>query len=85
MYKILTLPKNETNLESVLLNNETDYLSYVKDKNYVDEPGFKQIMFGKPECYPAILVTHFSISMCRFIDHRIFGQYIYPHFFNTSN
>ena len=84
MYKILTLPTNKPKLESVLFNNETDYLSYLKDNNYFDDPGFKRIMFGKPKYYPAILMTHFSVSMCRFIDHTVYGQYIYPHTFNTS-
>jgi len=85
MYKILTLKANESELESVLLNDETDYMEYIKDKNYIDKHGFKQIKFGKPESYPAILVTHFSISMCKFIDHMIYGQYIYHYSFNTNS
>lgn len=77
MYKILP-PSVDDKLQSVLLNNEADYLSYIKDKNYIDEEGFKRITFGKPKSYPAILVTYFDISMCKFIPHTIYGVYTYP-------
>lgn len=84
MYKILTLPTNDAQLESVLLNNQTDYLSFIKDNNYFNESGVKLIMFGKPKCYPAILVTHFSKSRSRGIDQTIYGQYFYPNSFNAN-
>lgn len=77
MYKILTSKKNERVIDSVLLYNEEDYLSYIKDKNFVGKENFKDILFGKPRHYPAILVTHFDISMCKFINHKIYGEYIY--------
>lgn len=80
MYKVLP-PSVDDKLQSVLLNNEADYLSYIKDKNYIDEKGFKRITFGKPKSYPAILVTHFNISMCKFIPHTIYGVYTYPYSF----
>ena len=76
MYKILTSRKNERIIETVLLYNEQDYLSYIKDKCLIQTEN-KDILFGKPSSYPAILVTHFDISMCTFINHKVFGEYIY--------
>lgn len=83
MYKILSSPVNRKleKLESVLFHNEEDYSSYIKDNNYVDEEGFKKIMFSKPKSYPVILVTHFAVSMNRFVDHTVYGEYIYPYNF----
>ena len=75
MYEVLTSPANEDVLETVLLNNESDYWDYIKDNNFVNQDG-KKIMFGKPRSYPTILVTHFSASFNRFCDHRVFGEYI---------
>lgn len=77
MYKILTSEKNERVIDTVLLHDEQDYLSYIKDKNYIEKENFKDILFGKPRHYPAILVTHFSVSMCGFINHKVYGEYIY--------
>jgi len=77
MYKILTSKENEHEINTVLLYNEEDYLSYVKDNNLIEKENFKDILFGKPKHYPAILVTHFSISMCGFINHKVYGEYIY--------
>lgn len=77
MYKILTSKENEHEINTVLLYNEQDYLSYIKDNHFIEEEDFKDILFGKPSCYPAILVTHFNISMCRFINHKVYGEYIY--------
>ena len=82
MYKILTSKENEHEISTVLLHNEEDYLSYIKDNNFIKKKNFKDILFGKPSHYPVILVTHFSISMCKFIDHQIYGEYIYLSSFN---
>lgn len=76
MYKILTSKENEHEITTVLLSNEEDYLSYIKDNNFIEED-FKDILFGKPSHYLAILVTHFNISMCKFINHKVYGEYIY--------
>lgn len=76
MYKILSSKENEHEIATVLLHNEEDYLSYIKDNNFIEED-FKDILFGKPSHYPAILVTHFNISMCKFINHKVYGEYIY--------
>lgn len=85
MYKILiTSPVNNKVLETALLNDESDYLSYIKDKNYVEEDGFKKIMFGKPKSYPAILTTYFRASFNRFCDHEVYGAYIYPYSFDLK-
>lgn len=75
MYEVLTLPVNKDVLETVLLNNESDYCDYIKDNNFVNQDD-KKIMFGKPHSYPTILVTHFSDSFNRFCDHIVYGQYI---------
>ena len=77
MYKILTSKENKHEIATALLYNEEDYLSYIKDNNFIEEENFKEIHFGKPSHYPAILVTHFNISMCRFINNKIYGEYIY--------
>ena len=77
MYRILTSKKNEHKIATVLLYNEEDYLSYIKDNNFIEEEDFKDILFGKPSHYPAILVTHFDISMSKFINHKVYGEYIY--------
>lgn len=77
-YKILS---SSEKLESVLFRNEEDYLSYIKDKNYIDEEDYKTIKFSKPKSYPAILITYFLISNNRLINHKVFGEYIYPHNF----
>ena len=77
MYKILTSKENEHEIATVLLHNEEDYLSYIKDNNFIEKENFKEILFGKPSHYPAILVTHFNISMCKFINHKVYGEYIY--------
>lgn len=77
MYKNLTSKVNEHKITTVLLHNEEDYLSYIKDNNLIEEEDFKDILFKKPSHYPAILVTHFNISMCRFINHKVYGEYIY--------
>lgn len=76
MYKILTSTKNKDMIDSVLLHDEEDYLSYIKDKNFIEDPRFKDIMFGKPNSYPTILVTHFVVSFC--CNHLVYGEYIYP-------
>lgn len=77
MYRILTSKENEHEINTVLLYNEEDYLSYIKDNNFIPKENFKDIHFGKPSHYPAILVTHFESSMCRFINHKVYGEYIY--------
>lgn len=77
MYQILTSKENEHEIATVLLHNEEDYLSYIKDNNFIEEENFKEILFGKPSHYPTILVTHFDISMCGFINHKVYGEYIY--------
>ena len=46
-------------------------------QKYAWEEDFKDILFGKPSHYPAILATHFNISMCKFINHKVYGEYIY--------
>lgn len=78
MYKILTSETNDKVLETALLHDESDYLSYIKDKNYTSKDGFKRIMFGEPKSYPAILVTHFKASFNVYCDHMVYGEYIYP-------
>jgi hypothetical protein len=76
MYKILTSTKNEDKLESALLYDESDYNAYIKDKKYIKQYGFKDILFNEPKSYPVILVTHFAVSFnC---EHRVYGEYIYP-------
>ena len=82
MYKNLTSKVNEHEISTVLLHNEEDYLSYIKDNNLIEEEDFKDILFRKPSHYPAILVTHFNISMCKFINHKVYGEYIYPSSFD---
>ena len=78
MYKILTSKKeNKDVIDTALLHNEEDYQLYIKDNHLIAEKDFKDILFGKPICYPAILVTHFRVSMNRFINHRVYGEYIY--------
>ena len=77
MYKILTSKQNEHEIATVLLHNEQDYISYINDNNLNEKEGFKDILFGKPSHYPTILITHFNISMCRFINHKVYGEYIY--------
>ncbi len=77
MYTILTSNPKENKLDTVLLHNEQDYLSYMKDKGFIEKENFKNILFGKPNCYPAILVTYFKISMSKFFNHRVYGEYIY--------
>ena len=77
MYRILTSKENEHEIATVLLYNEEDYLSYIKDNNLTEKENFKDVLFGKPSHYPAILVTHFNISMCGFINHKVYGEYIY--------
>jgi len=80
MYKILTSKENEHKIHTALLSNEEDYLSYIKDNNFIEEEDFKEILFGKPSHYPAILVTHFCISMTGMrglIPHKVYGEYIY--------
>ena len=84
MYKILTPSADDNILKAALLNDESDYSSYIKDNNYVEEDGFKRIMFGKPKSYPVILVTHFRASFNRFCDHEIYGEYIYPYSFDLK-
>lgn len=34
-------------------------------------------LFGKPMGYPAILVTYFRSSFTKFINHKVYGEYIY--------
>lgn len=85
MYKILTSPVNDKVLETALLNDESDYWSYIKDKNYFEKDGFKRIMFGKPKSYPVILTTHFRASFNRFCDHEVYGEYIYLRSFGYGN
>ena len=77
MYRILTSTNNKDMIDSVLLHDEEDYLSYIKDKNFIEDPKFKDIMFGKPKSYPAILVTHFVVSF-NCANHQVYGEYIYP-------
>jgi hypothetical protein len=77
MYKILTSGDNKSVIDTVLLNNEEDYLLYIEDNNLKEEYGFKEIMFGKPNSYPAILVTHFAVSLNIRCPHRVYGEYIY--------
>ncbi len=77
MYRILTSKENEHEIATVLLHNEEDYLSYIKDNNFIEKENFKEILFGKPTHYPTILVTHFNISMYKFINHKVYGEYIY--------
>lgn len=77
MYKILTSKENKCVIDTVLLYNEQDYISYIKDNNLNKKEDFKDILFGKPSCYPVILVTHFSASFNRFCNHQIYGEYIY--------
>lgn len=77
MYKILTSTNNKNMIDSVLLHDEEDYLSYITDKNFIEDPKFKDIMFGKPKSYPAILVTHFVVSF-NCANHQVYGEYIYP-------
>lgn len=84
MYKILTSPKNKDMIDSALLHNEEDYLSYIADKNFIEDPKFKDIMFGKPKSYPAILVTHFRVSF-NWANHQVYGEYIYPYQFELEN
>lgn len=77
MYKILTSTKeNEHIIDTALLHNEQDYLLYIKDKCLIKTEN-KDILFGKPICYPAILVTHFEASFTKFISHKVYGEYIY--------
>jgi hypothetical protein len=77
MYKILTSTKeNEHIIDTALLHNEQDYLLYIKDKCLIKTEN-KDILFGKPICYPAILVTHFRASFTKFINHKVYGEYIY--------
>ena len=76
MYKILTSKGNEHAIATVLLSNEDDYQLYIKDKCFINDK-IKDILFGKPSHYPAILVTHFEISMTKFIPHEVYGEYIY--------
>jgi hypothetical protein len=76
MYKILTSKENEHEINTVLLHNEQDYLSYIKDKCLIKTEN-KDVLFGKPICYPAILVTHFEVSFTKFINHEVYGEYIY--------
>ena len=82
MYKILTSKGNEHDIATVLLSNEEDYQLYIKDKCFIKAAN-KDILFGKPICYPAILVTHFEISMTKFIPHKVYGEYIYLSSFET--
>ena len=77
MYRILTSKENEHEITTVLFHNEEDYLSYMKDNKLTEKENFKDILFGKPSHYPTILVTHFDISMCKFINHKVYGEYIY--------
>ena len=82
MYKILTSSmENERILDTALLHNEEDYQLYIKDKHFINYEN-KDILFGKPSHYPAILVTHFRISLTKFIPHRVYGEYIYPSSFD---
>ena len=83
MYKILTSNENEHAINTVLLYNEQDYLSYVKDKCLIKTEN-KDVLFGKPICYPAILVTHFEASFTKFINHKVYGEYIYPSSFELN-
>lgn len=76
MYKILTSSKNENMIDSVLLHDEEDYLSYITDKNFIEDPRFKDIMFKKPNSYPVILVTHYVVAF--YCNHQVYGEYIYP-------
>lgn len=77
MYKILTSSKeNERIIDTALLYNEEDYQLYIKDKCLIQTEN-KDILFGKPICYPAILVTHFRVSFTKFISHKVYGEYIY--------
>ena len=34
-------------------------------------------LFGKSMGYPAILVTYFRSSFTKFINHKVYGEYIY--------
>ena len=73
MYKILTSSKeNEHIIDTALLYNE----EYIKDKCLIQTEN-KDILFGKPICYPAILVTHFRVSFTKFINYKVYGEYIY--------
>ena len=36
-------------------------------------------LFGKPICYPAILVTYFRTSFTKFINYKVYGVYIFLH------
>ena len=76
MYKILSSKENEHAIITALLHNEEDYQLYIKDKCFIHAAN-KDILFGKPSHYPAILVTHFEISMTKFIPHEVYGEYIY--------
>lgn len=77
MYKILTSSKeNERIIDTVLLYNEEDYQLYIKDKCLIQTED-KDILFGNPIYYPAILVTHFRASFTKFISHKVYGEYIY--------
>ena len=76
MYKILTSKVNEHDIATVLLHNEEDYQLYIKDKCLINDK-IKDILFGKPSHYPAILVTHFRISFTKFLPHEVYGEYIY--------
>lgn len=77
MYKTLTSSKeNEHIIDTALLYNEEDYQLYIKDKCLINSE-IKDILFGKPICYPAILVTHFRTSFTKFISHKVYGEYIY--------
>lgn len=82
MYKILTSRGNEHAITTALLHNEEDYQLYIKDKCFINDK-IKDILFGKPSHYPAILVTHFEISMTKFIPHEVYGEYIYLSSFET--
>ena len=77
MYKKLTSKENAGELDTVLLHNEEDYQLYIKDNNLKEEYQFKNIMFGKPRFYPAILITHFAVSFTCRCPHRVYGEYVY--------
>lgn len=34
---------------------------------------------GKLICYPVILVTYFRTSFTKFINHKVYGEYIFLH------
>ena len=36
-------------------------------------------LFGKPICYSAILATYFRTSFTKFINHKVYGVYIFLH------